>query len=110
MRRDVAQATAASLAAMERLYEAGNVRKLDLDTEHLMNERAELDLATTELAVLDAREELNRMMGLWGDDTAWRAAPRLPELPATAISRPDIEARAIAASIDLAILRQDIEI
>jgi outer membrane protein TolC len=48
-------------------------------------------------------------MGLWGDAADWQAEPRLPELPSEPIEVSNLEARSIAASIDLALLRQEIE-
>ncbi len=109
MRQQVAQATTASLDAMTRLKAAGNVRELDVDSERLLHERAKLDLATAELAVIEAREDLNRLMGLWGTDTVWQIETRLPDLPAEPIAVDEVESQAVTNSIDLAILRQDIE-
>ena len=41
----------------------------------------------------EGSEALNRWMGLWGADTAWTAADRLPELPSELPSLTDLERR-----------------
>lgn len=108
MRRQIVLATSASYEAMRRLREAGNVRRLDVDNERALFERARLDLAVAQAAVIESREWLNRLMGLWGADTQWTIAHRLPEIPDEPMNLDHFESRAIAASLDLAIVRQDI--
>jgi cobalt-zinc-cadmium efflux system outer membrane protein len=58
--------------------------------------------------VAEGHERLNALLGLWGAETAWSPAPRLPELPADAPDLEGIEKRAVAASLDLAAMRQEI--
>jgi cobalt-zinc-cadmium efflux system outer membrane protein len=110
MRRAVTDATAASLDLARRLRLAGNNRDLDVLNERALHERARLDLADAETQVVQTRERLTELMGLWGDETGWRLAQRLPELPAEDGTPEATEARAVERSIDLAILRADVEV
>lgn len=110
MRASVLQATTASLALAQRLRAAGNFRKLDVLNEQTLCEQARVELAAAESRETAARERLNALMGLWGSQTGWRAVPRLPEVPEEIPGESGLEARAITASLDLAILRRDTEI
>lgn len=107
--RQVVQATSASYEAARRLRAAGNITELDLASERALYESARLDLASAEARVIEDRERLNTLMGLWGADTQWTIAGRLPEIPKQAMELADLEKRAVAASLDLALARQEIE-
>ena len=109
LREQVTRATAVSLEAMQRLRAAGNVTRLDVDNEQALHERARLDLAAAEAGVLASRERLNRLMGLWGAETEWAVAPRLPDLPDTETDLETVERRAVEASLDLAAMRSELE-
>ena len=105
MRQEVLQATDASYDAARRLHEAGNITDLALAGERALHEEAKLAVADAETAVLEAREQMNALMGLWGDDTGWTAADRLPDVPDEPMDLSDLERRAVAASVDLTVLR-----
>ncbi|MGH7145082.1 MAG: TolC family protein [Planctomycetota bacterium] len=105
-----------TLAAAEATYDlaqrmraAGNITLLDEDTECAAFEQAKLDLATVENQVREQREDLNTTMGLWGAQTQWRLAARLPDLPAAAASTDGIEKTAVAESLQLDQRRLEIE-
>lgn len=104
MRRQVAQSASASSELTRRMREAGNARELDLSSEQALAEEAKLDLRSAEIAEHQSREQLNELMGLWGEEaTTWRvAAPRLPDPPAEALDTTRLESRAIERSLDLA--------
>ena len=55
------------------------------------------------------RERLSALMGLWGTDTGWTIAGRLPEIPDQPMALDGLEKQAIAISLDLAIARHEIE-
>ena len=44
-------------------------------------EEAKLQLRAAEIAARESREQLNTLMGLWGQETAWHIDRRLPDLP-----------------------------
>ncbi|MGE0681318.1 MAG: TolC family protein [Candidatus Binatia bacterium] len=108
MRRQVAASTAASFELAQRMREAGNIRELDLASEHALAEEAKLDLRRAEIAVRESHEQLNTLMGLWGEETqAWTVAPvRLPEPPREPLDSARLESRAIERSLDLAATEQ----
>ena len=99
-------ALAASRDAARALFRAGNLRELDLASQEAAYETARADAALVELELLDGREELNRMLGLHGSATTWRAAGPLPAPEQTLAPAPDLEARAVASSLELAELRE----
>ena len=108
MRRQVLASTEASLTSAQELREAGNVTSLDVDNQQTLLDRARLNVAVAEAAVVVSRERLNRLMGLWGDDVEWQAAQRLPDVPSE-LPPGDLEAQAVESSVDLALARQRIE-
>lgn len=110
MRRSVVDATAASLELAQRLRDAGNIRELDLANERALHEESRLRLAAAQAIVISRREQLNELMGLWGEDTTWRMAARLPGIPEDAIDADNLEHRAVESSLDLGIARREIEI
>jgi len=109
MLRQIIAATNASYDAIKRLREAGNVRDLDVDNQRVLVEQARVELAATQAALATDRERLTVLMGLWGDDTRWTIAPRLPDPPQPAFDLTDLEKKAISNSIDLAAARHEIE-
>ncbi|MBI1850314.1 MAG: TolC family protein [Planctomycetes bacterium] len=109
MRRSVVDAAAASRDAATRLHAAGNVTDLDLANEEALFHQSKLDLADAETAVLDDRESLNVLMGLWGSATQWRIAGRLPEIPPDEVPRAGLESLAISRRLDLAAARREVE-
>ncbi len=110
MRATVLEATEAAFELAKRLRAAGNFRELDLLNERALFEQAKVDLAAAESIAAMARERLNALMGLWGEQTGWRAAGRLPQLPDSVAPLEGMEGRAIAASLDLALLQREVEV
>jgi cobalt-zinc-cadmium efflux system outer membrane protein len=108
MRQTIVQALTASLEAARLLHAAGNITDLDLARERALAEAAKLQLQFAETAVRQGREALNALMGLWGPDTAWDMARRLPDVPASALPLEGLEQRVIRQSLDLASARQRI--
>jgi cobalt-zinc-cadmium efflux system outer membrane protein len=90
---------AAELATDQR--EAGNIDELALTQERSAYEQSALDLEQDQLALVEAREELNRMLGLWGPRTAWALAEPLPDLPGDDPPLEHLESTAIAQRLDV---------
>ena len=103
--RQVVQATDAARQAAERLRQAGNITQLALDQEQVLYEQSRLMLADAEEAAQVSRERLNALMGLWGEQTQWRMAPHLPPVPPEPLDLQQVEKRAVARSLDLAMLQ-----
>jgi len=78
--RTQAAEVAAELA--DRQIEAGNINPLDHQLFAAALDHARVELADAQLAATVAREELTRLLGLWGEDVDWTfAAPIADALP-----------------------------
>jgi cobalt-zinc-cadmium efflux system outer membrane protein len=94
-------ALAAGRDAASALLEAGNIRELDASTQISAFERARIVVAKLELALLEQREALSRLLGLYGQDSEWSVRPEFAPVP-EALSLPgDLEARALTANLEL---------
>jgi cobalt-zinc-cadmium efflux system outer membrane protein len=102
---EVEKAAAASAEAALQLHQAGNTRDLDLASEEALHVQAKLDLSKGQALAIESREKLNRLMGVWGEQTNWTIAPRLPDPPKNEIGTSGLESRAIEQRLDLAALR-----
>lgn len=106
------KALAAATAARElitELHTAGNTTDRALAAERLAEVRARLDLAAAEQALIEAREPLQALLGLWGPHTQWTLAGELPAEPLAGVDLDHVEARCIAASLELLEQRARIE-
>ena len=108
MREQILKATGASFDASKRLRQAGNITKLELDSRESLYDQAKLDVARSQQSVVDRRERLNRLMGLWGKRTQWKVAARLPDVPKQPLCAENLEKRAVANSLDLAAAKEQI--
>ena len=108
MFRQIVLATEAGYEFANQLHEAGNIPDLDLFLERSLYERSKLARTAAELALTESREQLNRLMGLWGEETAWTLESRLPDIQTEPIKLDNVEEVALENSIDLAIARGSI--
>ena len=108
MYQQVVLATQAGYEFASELYEAGNIPELDLLLQRTLYEQSKLSLATAEITLAESREQLNRLMGVWGADTAWIVETRLPDISTEPMNLDNVEKIAIEKSIDLAITRGEI--
>jgi outer membrane protein, heavy metal efflux system len=106
LRQTIVQALNASLEVARRLHEAGNITDLDFARERALLEMGKLALRSAEVAVRQGREELNILMGLWGNQTEWQTDGRLPDIPQQPMQTENIERIALDRSIDLLNARQ----
>lgn len=104
-----AEAAGASLEYAQALHRAGNLSDLELANQRAQLAQAEVELARLALEVIDARERMNALLGLWGPETAWSIAPRLPELPDDDLSAFRLESLAVAQRLDLEAARLEAE-
>ncbi|OCK58247.1 copper resistance protein [Bradyrhizobium sp. LMTR 3] len=104
-----AKSTAESTAQLaKKLGETGSLNKLDQAREQVFYAETTADLATARQEATSAREQLTRLMGLWGEDLDFRLPNRLPALPRRPRSLPSIEADAVGHRIDLQIARMEL--
>lgn len=111
-RRQVVIATGASYDLAGRMRKAGNVTELALANERALYEQSKINLAAAEAQVVQDRERLNELMGLWGEQTSWTTPTRLPELPMASEEVPgeNLERRAVEQSLDLGAAALEIEV
>lgn len=102
MRQQVMQAARASFELMRDLHKAGNVTDPQLTIEEAALSRAKLHLAAAEVAVYEAKESLNSLLGLWGEEIPWQVEGRMEEDAGAGIAWEGLESKAVAASLDLA--------
>jgi outer membrane protein, heavy metal efflux system len=106
LRQTIVQALNASLEVARRLSKAGNITDLDFARERALLETGKLALRSGEVAARQGREELNILMGLWGNQTEWQTDGRLPDIPLQAMQTENIERIALDRSVDLLNARQ----
>ena len=94
-------AAEASAELARRMATAGNFSKLDHAREQVFYAEAAAQLARAQQNALGQREQLTRLMGLWGEDTKFRIPGRLPALPKTARDMRDLETQAINSRLDV---------
>ena len=100
----LAQAQTAADAASElakKLGEAGSLPKGGQAREHVFYAELTGQVAKARLEARLAKEELTRLMGLWGADIDYQIPNRLPQLPKTIVKRDMIEAEALQRRVDL---------
>lgn len=110
LRQEVERTTAASYDLAQRLREAGNNRPLDVAYERALHEEARLALAAAEADLVTGRENLTRLMGLWGEHTEWHIEGRLPDVASNEISAEGLEQQVVKNSLALRSSRAEIEI
>ncbi|MES2820852.1 MAG: TolC family protein [Pseudomonadota bacterium] len=98
---------AAELA--RRLAAVGNYSTLQQAQEQSFYADASLNLIRAEQARIQSREQLTRLLGLWGERIDFRLPERLPELPAQADPLPDVERLAMGQRLDIQAVRLDAE-
>ena len=108
MFRQIVLATQAGYEFAHQLHEAGNIPELDLLLQHALYEQSKLGLAAAEVSLAESREQLNRLMGLWGEETSWTVEARLPNISTEPMQLDNVEKVAIENSIDLAIAQGNI--
>ncbi len=101
LRQTAFDAADAAAEVRERMRAAGNTTELAVARDRDAREQARIDRARADVAVERARERINALLGLTGDQTKWLASGTLRDLPAQAPSLDDLEQRAVAASLDL---------
>jgi outer membrane protein TolC len=99
----------ASAELARRMAAVGNWSKLNQAREQAFYAETTAQLARARQDAVAARERLTRLLGLWGEDLAFRLPERLPDLPASVREAEDLEAQALAQRLDVQAARQDTE-
>jgi len=92
-----------------RMAQVGNFSKLQQAREQSFYADATLNQARAENAALAAREQLTRLMGLYGDQTQYDLPKRLPSLPETPEQFPDAVRTALTQRLDIQAAKVGVE-
>ena len=106
------QAQTAADAASElaqKLGETGAFTKTGQAREHVFYAEITGQAAEARLAARTAKEELTRLMGLWGPDVDYSVPNMLPTLPKGAKAKRAIEVEALRNRVDLEIAKLELE-
>jgi cobalt-zinc-cadmium efflux system outer membrane protein len=104
LRKTVLDALQASASAAEAIHRAGNMTDLDLSSQQVLYEEARVSYSSAQTALATSRERVNALLGLWGKDTSWTVAERLPD--PEHLGEENLEGPAVARSVELATIRQ----
>ncbi|BDT67819.1 hypothetical protein os1_19970 [Comamonadaceae bacterium OS-1] len=99
--RDVKEAAEAGAELARRMARVGNWSRLEQAREQVLLADATAQLARARNLAYSTREKLTRLMGLWGAQTGFVLADRLPDLPKAATEMTDIEAQALRERLDV---------
>jgi cobalt-zinc-cadmium efflux system outer membrane protein len=105
-RRTVLEGASAAADLSARQMDAGNVSELERATQTATYQQAKLDLAREEIDLLEARERVNRLLGLWGETTGWRFAEPLPSMPGADPKLEHLETFAMSRRLDVAVAKR----
>jgi outer membrane protein TolC len=105
--QQVVDAAQASAELAQRMARVGNLNALDQAREQAFSAEATTQLARTRHQATAAREQLARLLGVWGADTGFQLPDRLPDLPVTPREAGNIEAAAMEQRLDLRLAKLD---
>jgi outer membrane protein, heavy metal efflux system len=99
---------AASLELAQKQYKAGNITDLALLQSQASYSQGRLDIVRAERDLRDKREELTRLLGLWGPQTAWKIRGDIMPIPDSDFSVKGLESLAVAQRLDLRAAHRDL--
>jgi outer membrane protein TolC len=102
-------ASDASSDLAKELGRTGAFNKAAQAREHAVFAEITGQLSEARINERSAREELNRLMGAWGDDLAYKLPGALPKLPAKTRVSAGIEREALQKRVDLLIAKYELE-
>ena len=109
MRQENFKAEEAALELVQRQKQAGNINDLDLEQQKAIYYQAKTDLQRSELETNVGSQQLRNLLGLTNSDLQWLSQESLPDLPSEEFSLNELEEKAIANRIDLAMKKQEIK-
>ncbi len=106
--RNIVEVDQVALDITERQLKAGNITDLELANQKSVFAQSGVSLANALRESYSDRERLNRLLGLWGNQTSWHIEPALPDLPAREMALEDLEKLAITRRFDVAAARKQV--
>jgi outer membrane protein, heavy metal efflux system len=108
IRKMVLEAQSAAAELRARQHAVGNVSDLDVIQEQAFFEQSKFDLRQAEEQAVEKREQVNRLLGLLGPESAsWKVESRLPDLPEKDPPLEHVESLAIGRRLDLLAVRSE---
>lgn len=105
----VGSAAEATAELARRMAQVGNFSKLDQAREQAFHADATAQVARARHNATAARERLSRLMGVWGDRTAFQLPDRLPDLPKAPDTINDAESQAMQQRLDIQMAKHGAE-
>ncbi len=99
----------ASSDLAKELGRTGAFNKAAQAREHASYAEITGQLAEARIAERGSREELNRLMGVWGNDINYKLPSVLPKLPAKTLVKTAVEREALQKRVDLLIAKYELE-
>lgn len=109
LHRRIVQAAEVSDELAERQLAAGNIGELQRAQIASQLDEARLALLDAEVAQVGAREDLTRLLGLWGEDIGYELTDAAPQLPEAEPELGQLEQRGVAERLDLSAARFQVE-
>ena len=106
---DVKVSAAAGAELGRRMASVGNWSKLAQAREQVFYAEATAQLARARQNTITQREQLIRLMGLWGGDINFKLPGRLPDLPKAPNELTEIESIALKQRLDIQAMKRDME-
>jgi outer membrane protein TolC len=103
----VQAAAEAGAELSQRLAKVGNLSKLDQAREQVFSADATAQVARARHNAIAAREQLTRLLGLWGTTTGFKLPERLPDLPKAATDMANAEQLAMEQRLDIQMAKRD---
>ena len=97
----VQETNAATLELSQNQFQAGNITEFMLLQAQSAYGQGRLDIAMAEANLRSQREKINRLLGLWGDDTAWTIGGEVMPIPDSDLSSSQLETLAVSQRLDL---------
>lgn len=107
--QQVLGAAEASSQLADRMSKVGNWSKLEQIRERAFYADAVTQLARARHEATASREQLSRLLGLWGDQLNFTLPDRLPDLPAQPQETSHAEVQALSQRLDVLAARRDAE-
>ena len=107
-RKMIVEINGTALDLSQRQHEGENISDLVLAQQQAAYNGARLELATAETGLREHREKLNRLLSLWGGDTAWTIAGGLPPMPPNDVALRGLETLAVRQRFDLAAAQMEL--
>lgn len=92
-----------------KLGETGALNKAGQAREHAFNAELAGQLAQARLNAARAKEDLTKLMGLWGDEVDYYVPDALPDLPRSVVRVKNVESKALRNRVDLRVAKLGLE-